>query len=323
MQSTTTFITAGAVALGLLAGPSVAAFRQDATLRYKWTKGDTVRYQIVQQSTSVLSGLPGMGDMNIDQTSTQVLLTTAENVAADGTATLKQTVESVKMQMNSPMFSFAFDSVKPEAATDPMSSMLKNVLSPMIGASFTVVMASTGEIRSVDGLSQVAEKMFKNVGQDPAMAGMFDGLKANVSDDAMRSMLSQAYTQFPARPIKPGDTWNAQVSSGNPMLGTVVTSIASTLKSMNGDGTATIAQNLTVKQDPSKPPQPNPMGMSMKMGEATGTGEQTYEVASGRLRRAQTNVTMPVSMSGTGPDGSALNMSMSVRSTTTIDLVAK
>ena len=74
MSSRITFVTAaGAVALGLLCGPTVSALRQDVTLRYRWTKGETIRYRIVQQSTTTISGIPGMGDMAIDQSTTQVI----------------------------------------------------------------------------------------------------------------------------------------------------------------------------------------------------------------------------------------------------------
>ena len=74
MSSHIEFVTAGAVALGLLFGPPVSALRQDVTLRYRWTKGETIRYRIVQQSTTTISGLPGgMGDMAIDQSTSQTL----------------------------------------------------------------------------------------------------------------------------------------------------------------------------------------------------------------------------------------------------------
>ena len=66
--------------------------------------------------------------------------------------------------------------------------------------------------------------MFKNVSADPMMAGMFDGMKANLSDDAMKNLFTQSFAQFPDKPIKVGDDWNGQVSTANPMLGTLVTS---------------------------------------------------------------------------------------------------
>ncbi len=223
MSSRITLVTASAVALAVLSGPTLSALRQDVTLRYRWTKGETLRYRIVQQSTTTISGIPGMGDMAIDQSNTQVMATVAEEVTPERT-TLRQVIESMKMEMNSPMFAVSFDSANPDTGANPMNSMLKSVLSPMIGASFTLVMAPTGEVQKVEGLSKLAEKMFQSLPQDPAMAGILDGLKANLSDEAMRSQLAQVFAQFPDRPLKSGETWTTQVSTPNPMLGGLITS---------------------------------------------------------------------------------------------------
>lgn len=325
MRSLGEFITAGTVALGLLLAPPVSAFRQDATLRYRWVKGETIRYRIIQQSTTTLSGLPGgMGDMTIEQSTSQTLRGVAEDVAPDGTTTLRQSVEAVKMEMSSPMFTMAYDSANPAAADNPMSAMLKDILSAMIGESFVVVIAPTGEVQKVEGASKLAEKIFKNVPQDPAAAGVIDGLKANISDDALRAMFMQTFAQFPSRPLKAGDTWNSQVTTPNPMFGALTTSVTSTLKGMEGDGSnrvATIVTSLTVKPDATKPATPNAMGFSMQMGDGTGEGEQIFDAGTGRFRGSTTRVTIPMTMSGAGPDGSAMTMRTSVKGTTTVELI--
>ena len=89
----------------------------------------------------------------------------------------------------------------------------------MIGQPYTVVMAPTGEVVKVDGLSKLAEKMFSNMSADPMAAGMLDGLKASLSDDAMRSMFSQSFAQVPGQALKVGESWTVQVTDDNPMLG--------------------------------------------------------------------------------------------------------
>jgi Family of unknown function (DUF6263) len=323
MSSRITLVTASAVALAVLSVSTLSAVRQDVTLRYRWTKGETLRYRIVQQSTTTISGIPGMGDMAIDQSNTQVMATVAEEVTPERT-TLRQVIESMKMEMNSPMFGASFDSAKPDTGANPMNSMLKSVLSPMIGASFTLVMAPTGEVQKVEGLSKLAEKMFQSLPQDPAMAGILDGLKANLSDEAMRSQLAQVFAQFPDRPLKSGETWTTQVSTPNPMLGVLITSATSTLKAVEGEGSnrvAKIATSLTVKQDASKPAGANPMGLTVQMGDGSGDGEQVFDAGSGRLRSSVIRSTIPMSMSGAGPDGSPMSMKTSVKTTTTMELV--
>jgi hypothetical protein len=323
MSSHLTFVTASAVTLALLCGPALSAIRQDVTLRYRWTKGETLRYRVTQKGTTTVSGIPGVGDMVIEQSTTQVLATSAEAVTPDA-STLRQVVESMKMEMHSTMFAMSYDSANPDAGANPMNAMLTSVLSPMIGASYTVVMAPTGEVQKVEGLSALAEKMFQAIPQNPEMAGMLSGLKANLNDQAMRSQLGQTFARFPDRPIKSGDTWTSQVSSSNPMLGGLMTSVTLTLKAVEGDGSnrvARIATSLAIKPDSTKPPPANPMGLTMELGDATGDGEQVFEVGSGRLRGSTTRFTMPMTMSGAGPDGSPLTMKTSVTTTTTVELV--
>ena len=323
MRSRITFVTAAAVALGLLSGPTVSALRQDVTLRYRWTKGETIRYRMVQQSTTTISGIPGLGDMAIDQSNTQVFATVAEEVTPERT-TLRQVIESVKMEMNSPMFALSFDSANPDTGANPMNAMLKSVVSPMVGASFTLVMAPTGEVQKVEGLSKLAEKMFQSAPQDPAMAGILDGLKANLNDEAMRSQLAQVFAQFPDRPIKSGETWTIQVSTPNPMLGGLITSLTSTLKAVEGEGSnrvAKISTGMTIKQDATKPAGANPMGLTVQMGDGTGEGEQVFDANSGRLRSTVIRSTVPMTMSGAGPDGTAVNMKTSIKATTTVELI--
>jgi hypothetical protein len=93
---------------------------------------------------------------------------------------------------------------------------------------------------------------------------------------------------------------------------------------VEGDGSnrvARIATSLAIKPDSTKPPPANPMGLTMELGDATGDGEQVFEVGSGRLRGSTTRFTMPMTMSGAGPDGSPLTMKTSVTTTTTVELV--
>jgi hypothetical protein len=325
MRASSCLVAAGAVVFGLLIGPSVTASQQDVTFRYQWKKGVPVKYRVVQQSTTTLSGLPGgMDNLTIDQSTSQTLTSIAEDVAADGTTTLRQTVDAIKMELNSPVLTMAYDSANPDANPSPTNTMLKNIFSQLIGQSYTVTMAPTGEVKKVEGISQLAEKMFKNVSQDPMMTGMLDGMKANLSDDAMKNLFAQSFAQFPGKPIKVGDSWDVQNSTANPMLGTLLTALKSTLKSVDADAggrLARVAITVSVKRDSSKPPPPNPMGMTLEMGESTGEGEQVFDASAGLLRSSTVRLTIPMSMSGTGPDGSPLTMQTNVKSTTTKELV--
>src|SRR5262249_43562409 len=160
--------------VGVMTGPATLASQQDVTLRYRWTKGENLRYRHTQQSTAAISGLPGMGDMTVNSTMTQAFKVTAEDVAPDGLATLRFTYESVQFEFIAPMGNISYDSAAPEKASDPT---LKDMFSTMIGESFTIVATQLGEVQKVDGMGRIVEKVFSKLPQDPAAAGMLNGLK--------------------------------------------------------------------------------------------------------------------------------------------------
>jgi Family of unknown function (DUF6263) len=315
------YLLATVFAVVVVAVPSADALRQDVTLRHKWTKGETLRYRMTQKAMSTISGLPGdMGEMTVEQTVTQVLKETVDDIAADGTTTLRATFESINVDMSTPMGRMAYDTAHPETASDP-GSMLKNIFGNMIGESFTTVVTPAGAVQRVEGLSKLSDKMFASL---PAEAApMLGGLRQGLSDDAMKLNMAQAFAKFPERPLKTGETWDDQVTSINPMMGPVTVSSTSTLKAIEGAGdkqVARIVSTLTLRQD-SATPGAGPMGMTVKMDEAKGDREVLFSIAQGHMQKVTTNLAMPMSISGTAPDGTALNMRSATRSTTTLELL--
>jgi len=85
------------VAFVAAAAPASA---QSVALRYRWTKGESLTYHLTSQTDTAVSGVPGAAPMTLAQTMNQVLKFTAEEVSADGVATLRQTFQSIKMQIN-------------------------------------------------------------------------------------------------------------------------------------------------------------------------------------------------------------------------------
>jgi hypothetical protein len=71
-----------------------------------------------------MSGVPGMGEMNITNTMTQMVQQTTQDVAADGTGTIQALFESIKMEMGTPMGTFVYDSAVPANTGDPMVAQI-------------------------------------------------------------------------------------------------------------------------------------------------------------------------------------------------------
>ena len=111
------------LACTLVAGLAAAALHasaQEATLAYKWIKGETLRYRLTQKTATTMSGLPGgMPDAKLDQLADQVFKMTVESVAVDGTVTLRQSFESMRMDITSPGGNVTFDAAKPDPSAAP------------------------------------------------------------------------------------------------------------------------------------------------------------------------------------------------------------
>src|SRR5262245_37716772 len=89
--------------VALVAVAASASLAAQDTLRYQWTKGATRSYRNTTETNMVMSGVPGMGDLNVTNTMVRITNLVANDVAADGTATLKVVFESIKMNMSVPM----------------------------------------------------------------------------------------------------------------------------------------------------------------------------------------------------------------------------
>jgi uncharacterized protein DUF6263 len=302
---------------------AVPLLAQDVTLKYLWKKGETLRYRLTQENNVNMSNVPGMGDMTITTTIGQTLKLLAEDVAPDGTATVKTTFEAVKISMGTPMGNFSYDSAAPAAAqSDPMIDALAKSMGALVGESITMVTKPNGGITKVSGMTQLASKIMQAMPQAGA-AGM-SGLDSMLSDEAMTSQFQQGFSILPDTPVRAGANWKSEIKVSNPMA-PMLASTAYTLKAVEAAGTgqmARIAVMTTLKA--SGPPTPNPaLPMKVQVGDGTGEGELLFDVRNGRLQKSVLRSTQPMTMGMQGPDGSALSMQMLTKSTVTMELIEK
>jgi hypothetical protein len=319
------------VAAFMLVGFAVAAphiSAQEATLAYKWTKGETLRYRLTQKTATTMTGLPGGApDAKLDQLADQIFTMTVESVAADGTVTLRQSFESMRMDITSPGGKVTFDAAKPDPAAAPPEAAVQKLFAAMLNEPFTVTMTPTGKLVKIEGFTRLMDKVFAaSPASDPRTAGALQQMRATLSDEQMMAMFSQGFPEFPQRPLKAGDTWSGETTLKNPALGAMLMSSSLALAALEGTAAVQMARITTkvkMERDPKSQAPQGPMGMKVDMGVANGEGETLFDVGRGRLQRATTNITIPITMSGTGPDGSAFNMRSNANSTVTVELIDK
>jgi hypothetical protein len=302
----------GIVALVGIVGPAaLTAAGQDVTLRYRWTNGEQLTYRLTQQTTSTVSGLPGgLPPVTVEMNASQVLRTSVEGVAADGTATVRSTYESARWEMKSPAGTMLYDSAADTASADRVASRVKDTLSALIGGSFTMTLSPRGEVLAVEGMTQLVEKMFKSFPSDPSIAPFLTSLRSSLTDEGLRGTLGQGFTPLPEGALKPGDTWENELTRKDAMAGEVAHTTRFTLKAVEsgaGERLAQIAAAVSIKLSPAGG-MSLPMGFKMQLGDASGEGELTFDVERGRLQKSVTRLKFPMEMSAPGPDGGTMNM---------------
>jgi hypothetical protein len=271
-----------------------------------------------------MSGVPGMGEMNITNTMTQMVQQTTQDVAADGTGTIQALFESIKMEMGTPMGTFVYDSAVPANTGDPMVAQIAAMVGGMVGESLTIVMSPNGAIQKIEGMSAILEKVKKANPQ--AVAGLgIPGLDSVLSDDAMKGTFGQGFPAFSSTPVKPGDTWKQDVTLPNP-FGTMTVATVFTFKAVEtagGKEVARIVSTSTVKATPGSKPPPLPLPMTIQFSDGTGQGELLFDRRLGRSQKATFETTLPLNLSMTAPDGTPVNMAALTKTTMVVELVEK
>lgn len=308
------------LSLALVFASAVAlSARQDVTLRYVWPKGETIRYKSIHQTSATISGAPGaQGSVSIDQTLTQVVRNIGKDVTADGTSTVEQAFESVQMDMSTPMGKIAFDSANAKPSSNPIEEMMVKMFTGIINQPFTVILSPSG-IQKVEGVGKITEKVLATLPPSPQLDQILGNVKASMSDEGMLATLSQAMPQLPTKAVKVGETWQGRYTVPNPALGTMTFSYESTLKSLEGQ-IAQVQTKLTVTNDAASAT-PNPMGLKLTLGAASGTVDLSFDTAKGRIQKVVTSYAMPITMAGTAPDGTVLNIKNDGKTTLTLELM--
>lgn len=310
-----------AIAVALVADGS-SALGQDATLRYKWVKGDQVRYRTTQRSSTTMSGVPGLGELTIDQTLVQVVRMAVEDVAADGGITLRQTFESVRLEQSSPTGTIVFDSTVASTPADQGAAVMATMMSAMIGESVTIEIAPSGRVNTVQGMSRILEKAMKTLPASPATTLAFNQIKGSMSDDVVRGLVEQGFATFSDRQVKAGDTWTSQSELINPILGKVTAARTFTLTSLDSrDGTSVARLAVTIAIKQVEPSTAGPLGIGAKVGDSESAGEIVFDITKGRVQQTSFKSETPLNMSLPQPGADPIDIKGLSRTALTMEIV--
>lgn len=169
-------------------------------------EGDSYKYDVTRISSFEVE--MGNHPISISQETDTTYLVNIKDIDDNGIITADYLLDSIKGKTETPVATFNFDSTTTDE-NDPMSK----IYSKIIGMGRTIKMASNGEIIEVSRQSNMIESMIDSEGVDTE--ALNKSLEENLGDEAIKSIFEQTTTVFPDEIIKPGYTWEQNISVKN------------------------------------------------------------------------------------------------------------
>lgn len=300
-----------------LFSPAVIAADQ-AQLEWKWTPGEVHRYTMTQDMDMTMemgnlpeqAGAAGFGpNMKTTQHQVFTLKEEVKELSPEGTATVEQTIESMKFDMDVPgMGKMSYDSENPDQSAHPMAPMAQP-MTKLVGKSFTLVRDKTGKILEMRGMQELMEEMMAGFGNDPMSAQIKNQFSEMFKDENFESFNQCSFEALPAEAVGPGSSWGCTTSQSIPMLGQMQRDSTYTLEgyqTVDGMECADIAFTFKGDQDPSAlSAGSNPMAqfMEFKSMSLEGSGNMLFAKEEGHLVKQTSKTTMDMEMEMKMPAG--------------------
>ncbi len=288
---------AGVVAVCCLATSALAG--DDVTLKLKYVKGDVLKYRTT--TVTDIAGKGPQGEMKIAQTMVMDSDMTVKDVAENGSATIEMNFSKIKMDVEAPGGKMGYDSDnKDKDASSPLA-----IMGAMIGKPITFELEPNGSVKSVKGAKELADAV-----GNPQMAQM-------VSEESLKQTMERSFKLFPAKPLKPGDTWTDE-SSQNMGGVTLKFTTDATFKGMtkvDDRELAEIGTSVKVVLGPMDIP-----GVKIDLTEGGGTGTTWFDAALGQMRKMESTSKMAMDVN-VDQNGQKESSTQNVTTKITVELI--
>ncbi len=279
----------GFITAALLAIASASAEAQ-TTLRYQYKEGDKLNYTMDQTQKQAISVM----GMDIE-TSTAMNMEMTWNVKSvkDKKAQVSQTMDRIKMKMDSAFAAFDYDSKDGKEPEGPVGMILGPLFAAMVGAEVTVTTNEIGEVSD----TKVSDKLVDALKTNPALAQMGGAF----SEEGLKNMFGQSSgLMLPKDPVKKGDTWDQKMELKMPPVGIMKMHNKFTYMGSEERG-GKMLEKIDVKIDLTIAPieDPNqPFEIKVKSSEMKGT--MYFDNKAGRLAESVLNTKMAMEINAMG-----------------------
>lgn len=135
------------------------------------------------------------------------------------------TYREVFYEISSAMMNVKYDSKSEIDNSNPMNEIMAKIFSGLLNKQFEATIAPDGSVLSVTGMEAILEGMTAALGDDAQAAAIGEGMKQQLSNEAMKNTFEQSMKIYPKEKIKVGSTWNVEqnvaTTSGNMNINSV------------------------------------------------------------------------------------------------------
>ncbi len=225
--------------------------------------------------------------MNMDQKTISIQNYDVEYEVSDkkenGDLAFTTTIKDVQIEQISPMFTSIYNSKEPEKNSEDGTADMYNAI---LGHQLQMVLSKTGKLLSINGNSEMLDKMMEKVqGNDLMSKEQFKAsMESQFGDKAMAKSFGGVTQIYPSTAVKIGDTWTkSDTLDGTISLITYTTYTLTEIK----EGKAYLNVNGTISPNPNAKGV-DMMGMKMRYNlEGTQTGTMILDEKTGWVDDAE------------------------------------
>lgn len=269
-----------------------AATASAKTLRWKFKAGDKMQYSLSNKSINEIDA----GGFQLTASVKMIfdLGWTVENVASDGTASLAQNVDRLQLRLQLPPpidIDFQYDSKSTETPEGQIWERMGPMLEALKGGKFTLKVSPTGEIAELkvpEALAKVIEdqkaEAAEGGGGGGGGGGFFQMLGVGLSEETIKSLMSQALCSLPKDDAAASAGWDYTDAMEMGPIGTMKTKYKYTTGgSEQADGKSVEKINATseVTFEP-KEEGDSDVDVFLELADQSGKGSVLFDAAAGR-----------------------------------------
>ncbi len=265
------------VVLALVTVSTTAAeSRGQETLRWKFSRGDTLNYTVQQKmDTSVKIG--GM-DVASSMNQKMGMVWTVLEVGASDDIVMTQVIDRIQMRMeNAQTGAIDFDTQNATPPDNPLARAMGDTFSNIVGKEFTVSMKPTGKVDNVTIPKALLDAIRSNAA----------GLPGTLDEESLKQLMRQTAITLPDQAVSPGDSWTTSQKMEFP-FGTMQLSPTMTYRGReSGTNLGIIDFVPSVTLQPKKNAQ-----VSVALKSSEGVGRVKFDIDNGRVQSMQMQMTM-------------------------------